>query len=261
MKGILMTGVAMATLTSMASAADLGAYRYTKAPVAVSPVYNWTGFYIGGNAGYGWGKTHDAMALGGVWLTDGTGDNVPLSSLGNGRLTPNDLTGGIQSGFNYQIQQWVLGIEVDANYFGMKKDLASGVFSAPSGNTYAFTSSFESNWLITVRPRVGYAFDRTLVYATGGLAIANQKFSQSITQFNLAFNESGSVSATTVGWTVGAGAEYALDNRWSAKAEYLYVDPGSVSFSTRGSDPAYVASHSANLKANIVRLGINYRFN
>jgi outer membrane immunogenic protein len=131
------------------------------------------------------------------------------------------------------------------------------------------TSSFESNWLITLRPRLGFAFDRFLVYATGGLALANQKFSQNITQLNLVFTEAGSVSDTKVGWTAGAGIEYAFDNSWSMKAEYLYVDPGSVSFSSTGVTAAdcgcipgnlYNAVHSAHLKANIVRAGLNYKF-
>lgn len=141
------------------------------------------------------------MALGGRWLTDGTGDNVLVSERGNDQLKPNGFTGGIQAGYNYQIRQWVLGIEADANYFGMKKDFFSGPFtntSPASGDSYTVTSSFESNW-------------------------------------------------------------------------YLYVDPGSVSFATSGvcapgapgfaNCPLYTAAHSAHLKANIVRAGINYRFN
>jgi len=247
-----------------AAAADLPAY---KAPIAL-PVYNWTGFYIGGNAGYGRGNANDTMALGGNWLTDGTGDNLIVGPLGNGQLRPSGFTGGVQAGYNFQSGAWVLGIEADANYFGLKdkffRTVANG---APAFDSYAFSSSYRSDWLVTVRPRIGYAFDRWLVYATGGLAVANQKFAQSINQLNLPFSEAGSVSRTTAGWTVGAGGEYALDRRWSLKAEYLYVDPGSVSFATVGACPPgvvgctlYNASHSAHLKANIVRAGVNFRW-
>ncbi|MGA8616573.1 MAG: outer membrane beta-barrel protein [Xanthobacteraceae bacterium] len=261
----LIAGVCMGALIQIAAAADLP----IKAPV-ITPIYNWTGFYVGGNAGYAWGNANDAMALGGSWLTDGSGDNLVLNPLGNGQLHPNGFTGGIQVGYNFQTGHWVTGVEADATYFGLKEQFSNTVTNAFSGDPYTFASSFESSWLVTVRPRIGYAFDRLLVYATGGLAITNQKFSQSITQLNVAFTEAGAASATTAGWTVGAGAEYALDKRWSVKAEYLYVDPGAVSFSTTGSCPTvpaiaaacavYNGAHSADLKVNIVRTGLNYHF-
>jgi outer membrane immunogenic protein len=248
---------------SAAPAADIPrAPRYKAPPPPVA--YNWTGFYVGGNAGYGWGRAHDAMTLGGDWLTDGTFDNIPVQPLGNDQLKPNGFTGGLQAGFNYQTGAWVIGLEADANYFRLTASFSSTVLNPLSGNSYAFTSSFESDWLVTVRPRLGYAFDRLLVYATGGLAIANQEFSQNIVQLNLAFVEGGTVSKTTAGWTIGAGMEYALGNRVSLKAEYLYVDLGSVSFATAGfcpTDPtcsAYVARHEASLTASIVRAGINF---
>jgi outer membrane immunogenic protein len=253
-------------LAAPAMAADMAvkAPAY-KAPVAAT-IYNWTGWFVGGNAGYGWGDAHDSMVLAGSWLTDGTGDNVPVSARGNGQLNSNGFTGGIQAGYNYQTGQWVFGIEADANYLGAKEGFFSGAFTAPSGDSYTVASSFESNWLVTLRPRLGYASDRFLVYVTGGLAIANQKFSQNITQLNVTFSEAGSVSNTSAGWTVGAGAEYALDNSWSVKAEYLYVDLGSASFSSYGNCPGgectdYNGTHSAHLADNIVRAGINYHFN
>ena len=220
-------------------------------------VFSWTGFYVGGNAGYGWGRANDEMTLGGLWPIDGTGDNLSVGPLGNDRLRPNGFTGGFEAGYNYQAGPWVWGIEADWEYFRLK-NIFSATVTAASGDSYAFASSFESNWLVTVRPRIGYAFDRFLVYATGGLAIADQTFSQNITQLNVVFAETGSVSKTTAGWTVGAGIEYAIANHWSVKAEYLHVDPGSVSFSSASF--GYSAMHSANLKADIVRGGLNYEF-
>jgi outer membrane immunogenic protein len=272
MKRMLLGLVCLSTiitlaLLSVANAADMP----LKAPPLAPPqVYSWTGFYIGGNAGYGWGNANDAMQLGGSWPTDGTGDNLVLSPLGNGQLHPSSAMGGVQSGYNYQAGQWVMGIEADANYFALKDQFSRSVTNALSGDSYMFASSFESDWLVTVRPRVGYAIDRLLVYATGGLAIANQKFSQSIMQLNLPFTEAGSVSKTSAGWTVGAGAGYALNNQWSLKTEYLYVDAGSVSFSTIGICGAglpaavcsgYTAAHAADLKENIVRVGLNLKLN
>ena len=238
------------------------------APVVVPN--SWAGFYIGGNGGYGWGSANDAMTLGGSWLVGGgnISDSQALTPLGNGQLKPDGFTGGVQAGYNYQTGQWVFGVEADANYFGMKDSFSRSIINPATAASYAFSSSFESSWLVTVRPRIGYAMDRLLLYATGGLAIAHQKFSQTITQLNTVFTQAGSVSDTTVGWTVGVGAEYALGNHWSVKAEYLYVDPGSVSFSSSGvgacGAPAcstYTGVHSAHLKANMVRVGFNYNFN
>src|SRR5262249_817540 len=157
---------------------------------------------------------------------------------------------------------WVFGIELDSNYLGMNKDFSSGVFVVPtSGDSYTFRSKFNSNWLLTARPRFGYSIDRFFIYATAAFSIAHHKLATNITQLNVAFGESGSASQTSVGWALGGGVEYAIDNHWSAKAEYLYVDPGSISYASYGHPgTGYLASHSAHLKTNIIRLGINYRF-
>ncbi len=251
-------GIAM-IFTGAAHAADMREPMY-KAPVA-HDAYSWTGVYLGVHAGYGWGSANDALDLGGSWRTDGTGDNTRLSPLGNGQIKPDGFASGIQAGVNYQIGRWVLGLEADLASFKSQTGVARRVNAPPPGNPYAFTSSFESDWLATVRPRVGYAVDRLLVYATGGWAVGNQNFTQTINQLNVSFVEAGSVSARTWGWTAGAGVEYAVLRHLSLKAEYLYVDLDSVSFSTAGFGPpgssSYTAAHSAHLTANVVRVGIN----
>lgn len=259
-----------------AFAADLNKPVYKAPPTPPAPVFSWTGFYVGGNAGWGWGNANDSLTLGPAWLDPvlGAGDNFVIAPLGNHQLRPNGFTGGIEAGYNYQTGPWVLGIEADLEAFGLKRSLSTTVLNPGSGDSYAFGSSFNSNWLATVRPRAGYAFDRWLVYVTGGLAVAHQGFSQSIVQLNVPFAEAGSVSKTTAGWTVGVGTEYAFDNHWTVKGEYLFVDPGSVSFSSVGTCPAsptvcagflsataplFTAAHSAHLKADILRAGINYK--
>jgi len=126
----------------------------------------------------------------------------------------------------------------------------------------------ESNWLFTFRGRAGYAFDRWLVYGTGGLAVANVNFEQSnaYPAFPLSSSDNFSASTTRTGWTAGAGVEYTFVHNWSLKAEYLYVDLGSISgtSSTTGyANVAALATHTHqtdDFRANIVRVGLNYKF-
>lgn len=141
---------------------------------------------------------------------------------------PNGVLGGFQAGFNFQSpgSPIVFGVETDFDWSGVS------------------AGSFSVNYFGTVRGRVGFAADRFLVYATGGLAYGEgqyQVFGLSNTQ-------------TSYGWTLGAGAEYALDRNWSARAEYLYVDLGT---STYGS---WVGPASIAYDGSVVRAGVNYRF-
>ena len=118
------------------------------------------------------------------------------------------------------------------------------------------------DWFFTVRSRLGLAMDRSLFYVTGGLAVGNERFSQFFLHTASGTFEAGSSSDTRVGWTVGAGGEYAFTNNWSVKAEYLYVDLGSTGFnSVNNLLPAFTAINSARLTENIGRVGINYHFN
>jgi len=260
--------IAIAALVALAGTHAVAADMATKAPPPPpAPIFSWTGFYIGGNAGGAWGRANDAMVLGGSWLTDGSGDNVFVQPAGNNHLRPSGFTGGLHAGYNFQIGQWITGVEIDFDYFGLKDDFSATVTNPANGHTYTVASSYKSDWLGTVRPRIGYTFDRLLVYAAGGLAVTNQRFAQSIVQSPVGvFFEQGSVSKVSTGWTVGGGAEYALLDHWSLRAEYLYIDPGSVSFASAGFCPgapacaAYTARHAAHLKANLLLAGITYRF-
>jgi outer membrane immunogenic protein len=270
MKKLFLAGAALiALIGAQAGAADLSRKPVYKAPppVAAPVPFSWTGFYVGGNAGGSWGRANDEMALGGAWLTDGSGDNAFIQPAGNNHLRPSGFTGGLHAGYNFQFGPWVTGIEAAFNYFGLKDDSSVVVVNPANGHTYTIASSYKSDWLGTVRPRIGYTFDRLLVYAAGGLAFTNQRFAQSIIQSPVGvFFEQGSISKVSTGWTVGGGAEYALLNRWSVRAEYLYVDPGSVSFASVGfcpgkPCPGYIATHAAHLKANLLLAGITYHFN
>lgn len=224
MKKILVAG-ALASLVAMnaAVAADLPGRNEPYAPApAVSPVgYNWTGFYAGLHAGYGWGT-----------FNNGTANIVGK---------PSGYVLGGQAGYNYQMNNFVIGAEADIYSSGMssKRTFAGPVFGKGS-----------VDWAGSLRARVGFAADRALVYATGGYAFAQVKASVVDTVIPVAYSN----SSMRHGWTLGGGIEYAFTNNISAKAEYLY--------SSYGSKTVFGAPYTANssLTTSVVRAGVNYHF-
>ncbi len=244
MKKSLVLGAALALLSGGAMAADLPAKAPVyKAPVAAS-VYNWTGFYIGGNAGYGWGR----VKPGTVSFYD------PIDTLAGTLAGLNSDTsgfiGGGQAGYNFQSGNFVFGLEADFSWSGIKGSVTDTV------NGYSATSRLD--WLATGRARAGVAFDRVLFYGTGGIAAGRAKTT---------IDDYYGVTITTedakthVGWTAGAGIEAALSPNWTVRAEYLYVDLGSKEYNFY--EPAGFwprISTSTAITESIVRGAINYKF-
>ncbi|MER2606254.1 MAG: outer membrane protein [Siculibacillus sp.] len=213
---LLRAAVGCAALIA-ASGAVSAADMYRKAPPATPiaapvSVYNWTGFYLGAN-------------LGAEMLSD----KVDVAA-GSGSLKPNAVFGGIQGGYNFQTGPWVVGVEADLGYGRPTK---SGTFAGQAERVEKGVSG-------TVRARVGHAFDRLLVYGTGGLAVANVKVS----------DDASSRTATKAGWTLGAGAEYAVTQNVSVKGEYLYADYGKIN----------VGASSHAISEHLLRVGANYKF-
>jgi outer membrane immunogenic protein len=203
-----------------ALAADFPRSNY-KAPEYIAPLFSWTGFYVGINAGYGWGQSN--------WS----------GSAGNFEVTPNGWLGGATLGYNLQTGAWVWGLEGDIDYVNLK---------GTADNAFCPGCTFKDTWLGTFRGRIGYSFDRWLPYVTGGGAYGNMYMSSA----------GGSATKTQAGWTAGAGVEYAFSGGWSTKLEYLYVDLGSA---TCGSAECVLPSdQTVSFKANLVRAGLNYRF-
>jgi outer membrane immunogenic protein len=206
----------------------------TKAPAFN---YNWTGFYIGANAGYSFG--------GSTW-TDS------ISGLSSGNIPISGFAFGGTIGANIQAGSFVFGVEGD------------GAWTDPSGQG-TFTGSTlcaggcttTNNWLATARGRVGYAFDRYLVYATGGAAFGDIQGNFSLHPIS---------SSTETGWTAGAGVEVAIVSNWTAKAEYLYVElpNGSCTTDCANTQNPNIAPVVPNIaikfNESLVRLGVNYKF-
>ncbi|MGY2905092.1 outer membrane protein [Bradyrhizobium sp. URHC0002] len=263
-KAIAASALAAMVATSAASAADLAARPYTKAPL-LEPIYNWTGFYIGGNVGYSWGRSSDTSTL-----TNGAGTVLFTSA---DRANMDGVIGGGQIGYNWQVQNWVWGLEADFQGSGQKGSrgylCATSVCTPPFGVIAVFPGPAvpvsldqKLEWFGTVRGRVGVlATPQVLFYATGGLAYGEVKNTATIGLVPVAFSNSD----TRVGYTVGAGVEGVIGGNWTAKLEYLWVDLGRTSGSFLTALPALgggvlSSNYSSRITDNIVRLGVNYKF-
>lgn len=262
-KLLLATSALIALAAGSAGAADMPVKAAVYNAPASVVAYNWSGFYVGLNAGGERGTADIVLVPGPSWTA---ANNAFLSTNGSLALRNTSFTGGAQAGANVQSGIVVFGLEGDFNYFGFKAS-RSGLFtSAPPASTapYTQTEVVKADWLATVRARLGVTSGMALFYVTGGLAVADVTFAQGLSFIGGANPvNTGSVSKTKAGWTVGGGVELAAKNNWSVKAEYLYADLGNVSFfsdDTLNPGTGFSLVHSAHLTANIVRLGVNYRY-
>ncbi|WFU76309.1 outer membrane protein [Bradyrhizobium sp. CB2312] len=269
MKKFLLAVASVVLGTASVQAADLAAH-YTKAP-AMAPAYNWTGFYVGGNVGGQWGSADPTTST--VFSPAGyfAASSVPaINTVGAQSVNSSSVTGGFTAGYNWQVNHAVFGLEGDINYFGFKGSATgSGLYPCCAPSTFTVNASVSADWLATIRGRIGFlATPNWLIYATGGAAISEVKGNFVFTDNYFAgASESAAVRDTRVGWTAGLGGEYAVGNGWSLKAEYLYVDLGRIATTstnltsaTFGPFPSSVYTHSVDLKSNIVRVGVNYKF-
>jgi outer membrane immunogenic protein len=331
MKKFLLSSVALLGFSAGAMAADLP--RRAPPVFAPIPVFTWTGFYVGVNAGYAWNNSDDGDCLGCNALTVDTpafllGSSAPVVPLGGGFLGlgggggggSDGFTGGAQIGFNYQFTPgagFVLGFEADIQWLGGDDDNSSffgGGFTAvptaavtqgvgsgiappvvPGGNNiFLFGNGFNnrvgsSDWWATARVRVGYAFDRTLIYATGGVAFTDDNRKDDA--FLLAapiggfFTPAGLVAAAVaapaianrndsnnVGWVLGAGVEYAFTNNLTVKLEGLWVNLDRDNIGVFANDIVGVSNNGAPIRRGFVsqgddsseffvaRIGVNWKF-
>lgn len=248
---------------SSAFAADL--------PVkAVPPTsYRWTGCSFGVNAGYGWAKAvFDSEPNGAITaFAQNNGLLGPISAqqaASSATQHPGGFTGGAGVSCNVQYDKTVVGLETDINYTDLKSAELRGPFPLAGGISTTWENSIRSNYLGTIRGRLGLvASPHSLLYVTGGLAYADFDFATA-TDFpgTTGFRFSGSDSRVKLGWTAGLGWEAALSGPWTAKIEYLYVDLGERAAPA----PQNVAlspfawTHSARLTETIVRVGLSYKF-
>jgi outer membrane immunogenic protein len=222
LKALLAALTVTTALGTAAHAADLPVRSAPPAPiVAAAPVFTWTGFYVGVNAGYGWNTNDDDVVIPGVGTFEADDEG--------------GFIGGGQVGYNYQIGSFVLGLETDIQYADIGGDTNFGGILNGDDD--------DESWFGTVRARAGVALDRALIYATGGLAYG---------EVSNGFTSSDDVS---VGWTIGAGVEYAFTNNLTAKVEGLYVN-----LEQDDDDLPAIAGVSDETEFGVVRAGLNYKF-
>jgi outer membrane immunogenic protein len=252
------------------SGAALGADMPVKArppqPVA-APVYNWTGAYVGLNAGGVWADT-DINYHASDFGFSGPAGAAALNAIASGKIESSGFTAGGQIGYNHQFDRAVLGIEADLQYTDLSGSrfvswLVPPALGGPVTDT--FSQTMQSKWLGTVRGRLGFASGPLLFYATGGLAVADVSYSDVSFFPTLPSTNAASKSEVRAGWTVGGGAEWLFSPNWSVKAEYLYVDLGTTSYTSVNNvlnAPPLLATigHDHHLTENIARVGINYKF-
>ena len=254
MKRILFAGAVALTAASPALAADLPVAPPPppQAPAAymppASPVYNWGGIYLGINAG------------GAYFTQNGTTNTITSTgtSVGTGpSISTWGYAAGGQIGANFQMNEVVFGIEGDADYLSNNTTVT---ITDPAGTASA-SHQFELDVLSTVRGRLGFAIDRTLLYGTGGLAMGEYQVTR--TQLTGTAGAATPGTAETVnnlrlGWTAGAGIEYAFSDNWTVKGEYLYANLESVTDTYPISNRTQVAP---TMGVSIGRIGLNYKFN
>jgi len=218
-------------LASIAAAA-----LYSAPAAAVSPSYNWTGCYIGVNAGGLWGKVETDFGA---------------------ETKPNGFTGGGQLGCDYQtMSNWLVGLQGDFNWTHAR--------DSQTTSTPVSTDTFDTrlDWFTSATARLGYASGPWLIYGKGGAAWVRDKFRDSGGVFVFGFDFSG--TTTRSGWTAGGGLEYAFAPNWSAFLEYDYYGFGTKSLTLSGvnSAPLSAQTETVSVKQNfsVVKIGLNYRF-
>ncbi|QEN90103.1 porin family protein [Labrys sp. KNU-23] len=229
MKKIVLAALFLVPMPALA--ADL-------APAPVEPIvpvtpFSWTGFYVGAHIGYGWGREKDDLSR----STPVPADNFNV----------NGVLGGLHAGYNEQFSNnIVVGLEGDIDLSSIKG--SHTVIDAQNGNSRLHMTN---RWQGSVRARLGYAFDRILVYATGGVAFGDIRERWNLFDGDVV----GSSTKTKVGWTAGAGVEYAFTDNWIGRVEVRYTDFGKSRFRV-----APDTRFKAGFHETVAMVGISYKF-
>lgn len=206
------------------------------------PIFTWTGIYLGGQIGYAWGRNSSHIF-----------DPFVVPVAASLSSNPNGVIGGAHVGYNLQINQWVVGLEGDVD---------GTSYSRTSGPDPIFFDTFvrvRQDIEGSIRGRVGIAWDRALLYATGGVAFGNIKTSYASPIGFAGFGGFDSFSRNRVGWTVGGGIEYAITNNWSVRGEYRFTDFGKFTDFPAAALAPFIGVQQHFIQ-NRVQAGFSYKF-
>ena len=253
----ILAAIFAAALGAHASAADLG--RSYKAPPSYAPSYaapfSWTGTYVGANVGWTWG-TFDLNPA----ATDNLSGAVSLP--GAVSINNSSLIGGFQAGYNWQVGMWVLGLEQDYQFTGLKQTKTLGAPSAP----FLAGDSIEAktDYLAATRARLGVAWERALFYAAGGLETG--MFDVTSTYVSRGGGGSPAASFTDTnklhfGFNIGAGFEYAVTNNVFIGAEYRYIDLGKETYNLGAFTPSGLSAQTVSSTVSLTASQVTARLN
>ena len=259
-------------MTSRFLLAASAAASLTAAPAMAQSV-DWTGFYIGGTLGGAWGDTSLKLEA-----KPGNGTVVipPVDVARINQIAADDnnnsgFTGGLIGGYNYQNGSLLLGIEMDYSAMDIEQErtntyqsavvVTPPITPAPPVPSYTLNQKVQTDWVWTLRPRIGYVSGPWMVYATGGIASTritlDTAFADTRTPPNTA---SSSTSDTKTGWTMGLGGAYAFSPNWSVRGEWLYTDFGSIRDTASTANGFATLTSEGDFGANIMRVGVDYKF-
>jgi len=237
---------------------------------------DFNGFYVGGNGGGVFGR--DSVQTSPIFSPTGyfaTSSIPAITGASTQQIKENGFTAGGQFGYNHQWDNFVFGLEVDFGKASFSGSTTTGPVQYPccpptptNPNNFTVVQTAESNWLMTARPRIGATFGHVLAYGTAGLAVTNVKYSALFTDTFAAAHESASLDEKRPGWAAGGGMEVAVTHHWSIKGEYLYCGFGRASVTSTNltaftppiAFPTNIFTHSVDVKMQVARAGINFRF-
>lgn len=227
---------------------------------AASPVFSWTGCYVGGHAG--WMRNNSEVSTTPIGAAaDLIGPAGVRANTYGYHPTGSDFSAGAHYGCSRQFGSWVLGLDSSWSWSGLDEKIDASI---PPGIFVAHreSSTQQVEWFTTTRARAGYAFDRMMVFVAGGLA-AGRVSSEFVWDPGAVLGGvtmSGSEARTRYGWTIGGGAEYALSDNWFLRGEYLYVDLGKLSYDAAFLNVAPEWNARVDTGFHTIRLGLSYRF-
>jgi outer membrane immunogenic protein len=226
---------------------------------------SWSGSYIGITLGSAWSDVGKSLRTPGDPSAPFfvVGDADVINAVGKLGWDETEVSLGGAIGYNFQFGRMLVGAELDISRLGAT-GRSSLTEPTPFAGDVSMTSTVKTNGLMTLRARLGMISGRSLFYVTGGLAYSKVSFSQTTTFSGVPTADEASDSSHQFGWTVGAGAEFAIDRHWTLKAEYVHADLGSFRTITNPTSPygfdTVPFTHSVDLTAQIARVGLNYRF-